>query len=228
MKKNQIALFLFFLFSITLFRIYFVGTFNLSYDEAYNVDWSRRLALDYYSEPGLIAWVTAFFITVFGESETGVRLGAVIFSIVSSLLLLWLAVLVTKNIKVACLSILGLQLSPLGSIGAILLIFLFLSFKSKVEANWTNIGFPATFILIFIYFFEVRWEELVGKDGLFVNNGEPTESAKSVFVKAFKSFRLIKEIPVYRKEYKEPIRVMKIYYCKNFLGVDKLKKPMYY
>jgi 4-amino-4-deoxy-L-arabinose transferase-like glycosyltransferase len=64
--------------------------FDLAADEAYYWDWSRHLALGYYSKPPLVAWVIALFTRLGGDHPFFVRLGAVLFSLGSSLVLFYL------------------------------------------------------------------------------------------------------------------------------------------
>ncbi|MCJ7664398.1 MAG: glycosyltransferase family 39 protein [Desulfobacterales bacterium] len=64
--------------------------FDLAADEAYYWDWSRNLALGYYSKPPLVAWVIALFTRLGGDHPFFVRLGAVLFSLGSSLVLFYL------------------------------------------------------------------------------------------------------------------------------------------
>ncbi len=64
--------------------------FDLSADEAYYWDWSRHLALGYYSKPPLVAWIIALFTRVGGDYAFFVRAGAVLFSLGSSLVLFYL------------------------------------------------------------------------------------------------------------------------------------------
>lgn len=64
--------------------------FDLAPDEAYYWDWSRNLALGYYSKPPLVAWVIALFTRLGGDHPFFVRAGAVLFSLGSSLVLFYL------------------------------------------------------------------------------------------------------------------------------------------
>ncbi|GMT46970.1 MAG: hypothetical protein IEMM0007_0536 [bacterium] len=74
---------------LSLFRIYyiFVGPLDLSPDEAQYWDWSRRLDLSYYSKGPAIAYIIAIGKTFLGNTEIGIRLPAVFFSLFSSLVL---------------------------------------------------------------------------------------------------------------------------------------------
>jgi 4-amino-4-deoxy-L-arabinose transferase-like glycosyltransferase len=61
-------------------RYWFVdsGQLNLVQDEAQYWDWIRRPQLSYYSKGPLIAWIITTWCTVFGNTEMGVRFGAVL------------------------------------------------------------------------------------------------------------------------------------------------------
>ena len=48
----------------------------LFYDEAYYYHWSLDLDWGYYSKPPVVAWVIAFFTSIFGDTSFAVKLGA--------------------------------------------------------------------------------------------------------------------------------------------------------
>lgn len=81
-------LFLILFFIIATLRILFLifNQFNLSPDEAYYWDWSRRLDWGYYSKPPAVAWIMWLSTSIFGDTEFGVRLPATLMSLGS----LWL------------------------------------------------------------------------------------------------------------------------------------------
>ncbi|CAK7072951.1 MAG: hypothetical protein DELT_01973 [Desulfovibrio sp.] len=54
------------------------GQLDLVQDEAQYWDWSRRLQWSYYSKGPLIAWIIKAFTAVFGDTELGVRFGAIV------------------------------------------------------------------------------------------------------------------------------------------------------
>ncbi|WMW64969.1 glycosyltransferase family 39 protein [Nitratidesulfovibrio liaohensis] len=64
----------------TLVRLWFVisGQLDLVQDESQYWDWSRRLQLSYYSKGPLIAWIIHGWTALLGDTETGVRMGAVV------------------------------------------------------------------------------------------------------------------------------------------------------
>ena len=77
----------FFLFHLIYIRL---TPFDLVPDEAYYWDWSRNLALGYYSKPPMVAWIIALFTRLGGDYPFFVRVGAVLFSLGSSVVLFYL------------------------------------------------------------------------------------------------------------------------------------------
>jgi 4-amino-4-deoxy-L-arabinose transferase-like glycosyltransferase len=64
-----------FVLATTLVRLAQLGSMELAPDEAYYWDWSRRLALGYYDQGPLIAYVIRATTLLFGTNELGVRFG---------------------------------------------------------------------------------------------------------------------------------------------------------
>ena len=64
-----------FLLISTLIRLAQLNVLELAPDEAYYWDWSRRLALGYYDQGPMVAYVIRLTTTVFGTNEFGVRFG---------------------------------------------------------------------------------------------------------------------------------------------------------
>lgn len=62
------------------FSFVFLSNYCLSGDEAQYWDWSRRLALGYYSKPPLVAYVIRELTQIAGNKEWVIRSGAVMFS----------------------------------------------------------------------------------------------------------------------------------------------------
>ena len=83
----------------TLLRllIIVITPFELAGDEAQYWDWSRRLALSYYSKGPGVAWTIAASTAVFGDQEWAVRLPAVLAGAVTLLAGLWLAAQLTPR-----------------------------------------------------------------------------------------------------------------------------------
>lgn len=72
------------LFSIIVFfyllRLFINGRLELAPDEAYYWYWSKHLDLSYADHPPMVAYVTAFFTGIGGNTEFFVRLGGLVFS----------------------------------------------------------------------------------------------------------------------------------------------------
>jgi 4-amino-4-deoxy-L-arabinose transferase-like glycosyltransferase len=96
-----------------------IGRIELTFDEAYYVLWSRRLAWGYYDHPPMVAaWIRASM-ALFGPSEFGVRaLGTLIFAALSGLVAL-MAWRLFGSIRVAALASLTLVAMPLAAGAAI-------------------------------------------------------------------------------------------------------------
>ena len=64
----------------TTARLCFVASnqLDLVQDEAQYWDWARRVQWSYYSKGPLIAWIINAFTTIFGDTEFGVRFGAIV------------------------------------------------------------------------------------------------------------------------------------------------------
>ncbi len=109
--------FYFSLFIISLFRIYFIlhAPIDLSPDEAHYWEWSRRLDLSYYSKGPMIAYLIAFSTWIFGDNPFGVRILAVVCSLLSSIFIYRIGTKIF-NEKVGYMSGVLFQLIPLFSI----------------------------------------------------------------------------------------------------------------
>jgi hypothetical protein len=88
-KNWYLVLLVLLLLGISLIRIYNLATnaIDLSGDEAHYWEWSRRLDLCYYSKPPGVAHLIRLGTSVLGDTVLGVRICAIIFSFLSSLLL---------------------------------------------------------------------------------------------------------------------------------------------
>jgi 4-amino-4-deoxy-L-arabinose transferase-like glycosyltransferase len=91
-EKNYERFFWILALGLFLFHLLYIWltSFDLAPDEAYYWDWSRHLALGYYSKPPLVAWLIAFFTHLGGNHPFFVRVGAVLFSLGSSICLFYL------------------------------------------------------------------------------------------------------------------------------------------
>ncbi len=73
----------------TILRLVFVGTGQLTLvqDEAQYWDWTRHPQLSYYSKGPLITWIISAWTFVFGNTELGVRFGAIFNSMLTQIVL---------------------------------------------------------------------------------------------------------------------------------------------
>ena len=110
-----------FLVCIGLFRIFYIqnGPLELSPDEAHYWEWSRRLDLSYYSKGPMIAYLIRLGTSFFGDTVFGIRIMAVVFSTLSSILLYFLGKRIYGE-KAGLLSALIMQVIPLFSVYGIL------------------------------------------------------------------------------------------------------------
>ena len=110
---NRILIFS--LIALSLFRIYYIsnGPLDLSPDEAHYWEWSRRLDLSYYSKGPMIAYLIYAGTSVFGDNVFGIRIMAVLFSILSSLFLYKLVKDMYGNLPAAVFGALLFQIIPL-------------------------------------------------------------------------------------------------------------------
>ncbi|MEE8185982.1 MAG: glycosyltransferase family 39 protein, partial [Thermodesulfobacteriota bacterium] len=118
--KKYFLIFLVFVASIRILYIW-NGPFGLTPDEAHYWEWSRRLDLSYYSKGPAVAYIIAFFTAIFGDTEFGVRIGAVLASLVGSALLFVITRDVFKSDRAAFFSALLPNFTPLYSVGSVLM-----------------------------------------------------------------------------------------------------------
>lgn len=109
--------------AFAVFRIVYLllTPFALSPDEAHYWEWSRRLGLSYYSKGPGVAYVIAFFTSIFGDNAFGVRIGAVAFSTLGGWFVYLLGQDVFESEKAGFYAALLMNLTPIYSIGAILM-----------------------------------------------------------------------------------------------------------
>ncbi len=112
-----------FLLVLSALRVAYLaaGVLDLSPDEAHYWEWSRRLDLAYYSKGPLVAYLIRALTTVFGVSALGIRLGAVLLSVVGSLAIYRLGREAFGDPRAGVLAVVGLQLTPLFWAGSLLL-----------------------------------------------------------------------------------------------------------
>lgn len=108
-----------FLVVTTLIRMAQIGSMQLVPDEAYYWDWSRRLALGYYDQGPLIAYVIRLTTSIFGTNEFGVRIG-VLASSVGTLLCTYVLARRLFSPLTGFLAVVILGLSPLMELGSLI------------------------------------------------------------------------------------------------------------
>jgi 4-amino-4-deoxy-L-arabinose transferase-like glycosyltransferase len=103
-----------FLLCIGLFHIFYIqnGPLDLSPDEAHYWEWSRRLDLSYYSKGPMIAYLIRLGTSLFGETVFGIRIMAIIFSTLSSIVLYYFGKRVFDD-RTGLLSAILIQVIPL-------------------------------------------------------------------------------------------------------------------
>jgi len=155
--------------SRVLYIVY--GPFDVSPDEAHYWEWSRRLDLSYYSKGPGVAYVIAFFTSILGPTELGIRLGAVVFSSLTTYLIYLIGRDVFKSEPAGSWGALLVNVTPIFSIGAILMttdvLFIFfwvlavycLARALNGRTYWwylsglvIGLGFLCKYTMIFMYF----------------------------------------------------------------------------
>jgi 4-amino-4-deoxy-L-arabinose transferase-like glycosyltransferase len=91
---------------------------DLGPEEAQYWEWSRNLDWGYYSKPPGIAWEIWSGCRVFGNTELGVRIGAIVFAFLTSLAVYWLAKASQLKEETAFWSGVVMALTPLGVMGS--------------------------------------------------------------------------------------------------------------
>jgi len=108
-----------------IFRIFYIATTNydLIADEAYFWDWSRHPDLSYYDMGPMVAWIIRFFTSIFPLSEFSVRLGAPVFSAMTSIVVYILAMEVLKSTRLAFILILLFNITPISTVGGVIMTY---------------------------------------------------------------------------------------------------------
>jgi undecaprenyl-diphosphatase len=111
-----------FLAIISLIRVIYIynGPLDLSPDEAVYWEYSRRPAMSYYEKGPLIAWLIYLSTAIFGNNSFGVRVTAVVLSLLSSIFVFKSGKRLYDE-KTGVLSAVLLQLVPLFNAQAILM-----------------------------------------------------------------------------------------------------------
>ncbi len=118
-REHSLFTFLALILAIAAFRVAALvlnGT-DLYVDEAQYWDWSRNLALGYFSKPPLIGWIIHAATSVCGDSEACIRLPSVLLHLATSILVYLIAWRLYSE-KVAFWSGLGYALLPAVSLSS--------------------------------------------------------------------------------------------------------------
>ena len=107
-----------FLIVTSLLRLCMLPMVELSADEAYYWDWSRHLALGYYDQGPLIAYLIRLTTAIFGANEFGVRFGVWAAS-VGTLICVYILTRRFASSMAGFLSVLLLALTPLVTAGSL-------------------------------------------------------------------------------------------------------------
>ncbi len=108
-----------------VFRIVFIATthYNLIADESYFWDWARHLSYGYYDMGPMVAWIIAFFTSLLPLSEFSVRIGAPVFAAMTSLIVFFLAKDVMKSEKLAFITILIYNATPVATVYGVIMTY---------------------------------------------------------------------------------------------------------
>ncbi len=109
-----------FLGATTLFRLIYISLPNLVPQEAYYWLYSKHLALSYFDHPPLSAWTIALCTYLGGDIHFFVRLGAVLYSAASAIVIYLLAKVVLRSNRLAFWTVLLMNCSVVFAIGAVI------------------------------------------------------------------------------------------------------------
>jgi hypothetical protein len=110
-QQTYRTLFWLFLALITIFRLLLADKFGLGVDESHYLLYSRHLAWGYFDHPPMVAFLAALT-TLFGESVFWVRLGPILCSTASLILLRYLVLTLYQDERLAFGSAVLLQMMP--------------------------------------------------------------------------------------------------------------------
>ncbi len=111
---------LLFLCVITVLRLLQLPSLELSLDEAYYWEWSRRPALGYYDQGPMVSYMLYITTHLFGSNEFGVRIGVLIASLCTIFLCVTLAKRIFKSPLAGFLTAFLLGITPLSELGSLI------------------------------------------------------------------------------------------------------------
>ena len=113
---------LLFLAAITLFRVAYIGLFELTPDEAYYWAWSTEMDWAYYDQPAGIAAMDALAVRIFGATGWGLRMGAIVLGLIGTILIYLSCLRLGFSKGEACFSVALLQIIPLFAASQVLML----------------------------------------------------------------------------------------------------------
>jgi 4-amino-4-deoxy-L-arabinose transferase-like glycosyltransferase len=102
-----------------LLRAWFAASVDLSPDEAYYFAWSSSLQWGYFDHGPLVAWLIRLGTLVAGQTELGVRLGAILCSCLTCWMVFLIIRELTDNEKYAFWATLLMCVCPIFAVGAV-------------------------------------------------------------------------------------------------------------
>ncbi len=121
MSKYRIWLLLLFACIIPI-RLFYISHLGLCEDEGYYWHWAQNLDISYFDHPPMVAYIIAFFTSLFSNTELWVRMGALLCSVGTSIVIFLLCVDLFNDEKTGFFSVLLLNLLPVFNLGAILIL----------------------------------------------------------------------------------------------------------
>lgn len=173
MMSKYLKLALLFHISIFFVRILYVlfRDIDLSPEEAQYWLWSKHLDLSYYSKPPLIAYMNFISTSIFGDTELGIRINAVIIGFFLALITFYFTKYLFKDEKLAFFSSIFIYLIPAYDIASILFLtdtplvlfwglttfYFFKAYKEDKPIYWiltgifAGLGFLAKYSMVFFF-----------------------------------------------------------------------------
>lgn len=118
----KLLCFLLFVKAAAMTCLILYGSIGLGPDEAQYWTWSKALDLGYYSKPPGIAWQIWLGTQVFGDTELGVRFGAILFSYLQAVAIFFLCDAAGLKPRTSFWCALLMAFSPMGVLGSLMAI----------------------------------------------------------------------------------------------------------
>ena len=120
-QERKMFLWVLGLWTFINFSFVYINSFELAGDEAQYWDWSRKLALGYYSKPPLIAYLIAALTHAGGHKEWAIRSGAVLLSSATLATLYALTLRIAKREQTALIAVCVAIAMPANWVGSVLM-----------------------------------------------------------------------------------------------------------